>query len=83
MKLAEVHTLYDTNCRSIPDMMRQAADSIETEVVEGFDPTKAMIAVQISESGQIQIYGWGDTNDMHAAGVLMAGVHELMQGRRE
>lgn len=75
--IAEVHTLYDTNARSIPDMLRQAADSIETEVEQGFNPTKAMIAVQVSESGAIQIYGWGDTDDLHAIGALQMGIHRL------
>ena len=41
MKLAEVHTLYETNRRSIPDMLRQFADGIETEVDEGYSPDVA------------------------------------------
>lgn len=75
--IAEVHTLYDTNARAIPDMLRQAADSIEKEATEGFSPTKAMIAVQVSESGTIQVYGWGDTDDLHAIGALQMGAHRL------
>lgn len=47
-QLAEVHTLYETNARSIPDMLRRAADGIETEVSEGYSPTQAMVAVQVS-----------------------------------
>lgn len=76
--LAEVTPLYETNCRSIPDMLRQAADSIEIERDEGFSPTVAMVAVQISESGQIQIYGWGDTDNMHTLAMLERGKHELL-----
>lgn len=77
-KLAEVHKLYDTNCRSIPDMLRQAADSIESEVEEGYSPTVAMVAVQIAESGKVKIYGWGDTDDLRALGLLERGKHELL-----
>lgn len=78
MKLAEIHTLYEKNCRSIPDMLRQSAESIDTEVAEGFSPTKAMIAVQIAENGKVRVYGWGDTNDLHAIAVLQRGLHQLL-----
>ena len=71
--LAEVHTIYETNCRSIPGMLRQAADNLEIEEAEGYDKTVAMIAVQVTESGQVQLYGWGDTNQFHALGALSAG----------
>ena len=77
MALAEVHTLYDSNARSIPDMLRKAADSIETEVSEGFVATKAMVAVQVAEDGSIQVYGWGETDNLHALGALMAGAQEI------
>jgi hypothetical protein len=77
MKLAEVVLLYETNWRSIPDMLRQAADSIETEADEGYSPTKAMAAVQISKSGEVQIYGWGETNELAAIGLLQLGLHKL------
>lgn len=81
MKLAEVHTLYETNCRSIPDMLRQAADSIETEPDDGFSPTTAMVAVQITEAGGVEIYGWGETDDIHALGVLQLGIAKLISNR--
>lgn len=77
-QLAEVATLYETNCRSIPDMLRQAADSIETEAGEGYSPTTAMVAVQLAENGAVKIYGWGDTDDLRAIGLLERGKHELL-----
>lgn len=76
--LAEVHTLYETNCRSIPDMLRQSADSIETEVAEGFSPTVAMFAIQLAENGKIQIYGWGDCDSMKALAICERGKAELL-----
>lgn len=83
MKLAEVHTLYETNARSIPDMLRQAADSIETEREEGYVPTKAMVAVQLCENGEIKVYGWGETDDMHAIGILHCGLNFLSANKVE
>lgn len=77
-KLAEVHTLYETNCRSIPDMLRQAADGIESEGDDD-SPTVAMVAVQLAENGEVQLYGWGDTGDMHALALLERGKHELLR----
>lgn len=77
-KLAEVHTLYETNCRSIPDMLRQSADSIETEAAGGFSPTVAMFAVQLAENGSILIYGWGDCDNMRALAMIERGKAELL-----
>lgn len=75
--LAEVHTIYETNARSIPDMLRHSADSIESEGPEGYARTVAMIAVQLSEDGDIQVYGWGQTTTIHALGVLTAGAQKI------
>lgn len=77
MSLAEVIPLYETNARSIPDMLRQSADSLEREVDECYSPTKAMIAVQISEDGEVQIYGWGETDELQAIATLQLGLHKL------
>ncbi len=76
--LAVVETLYESNARSVPDMLRTAAASIETEVEEGFSPTTAMVAVQIAESGAIRVYGWGDTDNMHSIALLQRGLHSLL-----
>lgn len=73
--LAAVHTLYKTNARSIPDMLRQAADNLEN------DPecsAKAMVAVQIDEDGRVAVYGWGDTDTLQAAGLLHVGLQQII-----
>lgn len=75
-KLAEVHTIYETNARKIPDMMRESASSIEAETDE-HDRTKAMIAVQVTEEGRIEIYGWGETDTLAAIGALQMSVTKL------
>lgn len=77
-KLAEVATIYETNCRSIPDMLRQSAASIESEADEGYARTTAMVAVQIAENGDVQVYGWGDTDIIHAAGLLHLGLQKVV-----
>ena len=74
--IAEVHTLYESNCRSIPDMLRQAADNVASEGDE-HDRTKAIIAVKVTESGAVELYGWGETDDMHALAALQLGVAEI------
>lgn len=77
--LAEVHTIYEVNPRSIPDMLRQSADSIESEVADGYARTTAMVAVQLTDNGEIQVYGWGNTTTIHALGVLHAGAQKIGQ----
>ena len=76
MKLAEVHTLYETNCRDIPEMLRGWADDVESEGGD-CDPTSALIAVRYTKGGQIRVYGAGDTNDIHAMGLLHLGLQEV------
>ena len=76
-KLAEVHTLYESNCRAIPEMMRVAADAIGMETDDD-DRTQAVVAIQLTESGDVLVYGWGDTNDLHALGIMERGKHELL-----
>ena len=73
-------TIYETNCRSIPAMMREAADGIEGDTDE-HDRTKSMIAIQVGESGDVLVYGWGDTDDIQALGALQMGIHELLANR--
>lgn len=80
--LAEVETLYETNPRSVSDMLREAAGNIETETEE-FDTTKAMIAVQLTEGGKIQVYGWGKTNNLEAIAALNIALVKLANEQLE
>ena len=36
-----------------------------------------MVAVQVSKGGTIQVYGWGDTDTLHALGALHAGAQQI------
>lgn len=56
---ATIHALLETNASDIPAMLRQAADSIETEEAEGFDPTRAMVAVQIGKGAAMFVFTAG------------------------
>jgi hypothetical protein len=78
-RLAEVITLRDRNARSIPDMLREAADNIETEEGEGYAATSAMVAVQLTETGEIQFYGWGAIDNMKALAMLARAQAQLCQ----
>ena len=82
MKIAEVVTLYDTNANDIVAMLRRSAESIESET-EDHDRTVAMIAVKVLESGDIDLFGWGQTNDFHCLGVLAMASARLAVGPEE
>ena len=74
--LAEVVTLYAENASDVPAMLRQSAENIATET-EADDRTVAMIAVQVTESGGIEVYGWGQTDSLKAIGALQLGIAKL------
>lgn len=73
MPLAEVVTLYDTNCRNIPEMLRGLADEIEADD----SPTQSMLGIQLTESGSISIYGWGDCDNLRAIAMLQLAMTRL------
>ena len=77
--LAEVVTLYETNASSVVDMLRQAADNVEKETDED-DRTEAIVAVQITQSGVVEVYAWGKTDSVHALGVLHLGMQKIAGG---
>lgn len=79
MKLAEVIPLYEHNASDIAAMLRDAAASIETEEAEGYQRTRCMVAVQITEDRHIKVYGWGKTDITDSIGVLTAGATYLTQ----
>jgi len=61
-----VLTLYKRNCRDVPGMLRQLAESIETgEHGEVFGVT----CIVENEDG-LQPFMWGDTDIVRAAGHL-------------
>ena len=84
MTLAAVHTLYDTNHRVIPEMLRGAADSIEQEPdIPDCSPTAAVVVIQVARNGQLRTYPFGDTDDDRVVGILSRALHETMADIRE
>lgn len=62
VKLAEVKTIYVSNARQIPEMMRKLAGEIEQPPVEGAAPDQVLCIVRDSKTGMQNAYGWGDTS---------------------
>jgi hypothetical protein len=75
--LKVVETLYETNARDIPGMLRKLADEIEA----GEYTPQAMVSVMLADSdnadewGRIEVFGWGDRADdrLRVCGILQAG----------
>lgn len=61
-KLAEVKTIYESNARQIPEMMRKLAGEIEKPPVEGSCPDQVLCIVRDSKTGLQNAYAWGNTN---------------------
>lgn len=76
VSLAEVVTLYDTNCRDIPEMMRGSADMIELEAEQGIQ-TEAMLGIRLTDSGGVEIYGWGDCDNLKAIALLQLAMMSI------
>ena len=74
----EVVTLFKENASDIPAMLRQSADSIESETKD-FDKTIAGVFLQVTESGEVVVYGWGDVHcSFHTIGILHKAIAELL-----
>jgi hypothetical protein len=76
---AEVITLFETNCADIPAMLRATADNVSGETDE-HDRTETIICLQVHESGDVQIYGWGRSDTLHCIAQLEIAKHQLIQG---
>lgn len=82
MTLAPVHTLYETNSRSVTDMLRMVADQIDAETDED-DRTRAGIFLQVTENDGLEVFAWGDVTTVpETAGWLQMAVHQIISGSR-
>jgi len=64
--------LVPNSLRDIPAAMEVAAQ----EIREAANIT-AGVGVFIDEAGDLKVFGWGDTHDIHSIGLLMAGASWL------
>lgn len=78
-QLKVVESLRETTAADIAAMLRQSAESIESETDEDAR-TVAMIAVQVCEGQAVKVYGWGQTDSLHALGALQLGATEIISG---
>jgi len=70
--------IYEQNSSDIVAMLRQSADSIESETDE-VDKTVAEVFLQVTESGEVIVYGWGDVHSKwHTIGILHSAIAELV-----
>ncbi|UQS94842.1 hypothetical protein Pam1_22 [Pseudanabaena phage Pam1] len=76
---ADIVTLYHANCADIPAMLRHAADNVEVET-DDHDRTVSMVCLQVHESGDIQVFGWGATDTRDCIATLAIAQHQLIQG---
>ncbi len=58
--LTVVTTLYETNAREIPEMLRKLASDIESPPVQDARPDQCVCIIRDSASGRLNVYGWGD-----------------------
>lgn len=71
--ISEVTTLYESNARQIPEMLRMSADNVERD-----KDVHSMVAVAMHSDGSITVYGWGDVlGNMQAIGILHTGITEI------
>lgn len=75
--LAEIVTLYDTNCHAIPAMLRKLADSIEAENADEHDLTRTVVLVQAKQSGELEVYGWGDADNGRTVGLFHCAAAQI------
>lgn len=60
-RLSEVKTLYTSNARQIPAMLRKLAEDIESPPPDTDPVDCAVCVIWNRETGRFNTYGWGDT----------------------
>lgn len=81
-KLAEVKTLYVSNARQIPEMMRKLAGEVERPPVPGVHVDQALCVIRDSCTGRFNVYGWGDVTIDSSLSLLAQAQQQLVQVAR-
>lgn len=72
MSLAEVVTLYETNAKNVPDMLRALAEAIEAgNYGEVPHVTCVMHSFATPEDGLVTTFGWGEWANAGNSHLLM------------
>lgn len=75
-KDGKVTTLYDTNFRNVPEMLRTLADEIEGEEEYGYVTQAAMVIL----GDKLHVFGWGENADGGEISLLLqAGNQKMVQ----
>lgn len=75
--VASVSTIYETNYRHIPDMVRDFAKTVEEDTE---NPTEVVAAVRLQEDGTLLVYGWGHYNDHTIIALLEQAKYHILKG---
>lgn len=76
-KLAVVTALYETNARQIPEMMRKLASEVEDPPIAGANPDQCVCIIRDSQTGQINVYGWGNIDIEDSLAMLAVSTRKL------
>lgn len=81
--LSVISTLYKSNAREIPAMLRKLADDIENPP-QSDDPkqkssnvNQAVCVIRDAATGQMNFYGWGDINIDNSISMLTIAKNEI------
>lgn len=73
--IAEVVSIYETNFRDIPSMLRKLADDIEANE---FGPVGEAAVVIMGDT--LEVFGWGEIQDGSSSAVMLqAGAMRLIR----
>jgi hypothetical protein len=76
-KLAEVKTLYNSNARQIPEMLRKLANDLGNPPDPSINPDQSLFILRDSKTGQVNIYAWGDVTVEISLALLAIGTRRL------
>lgn len=75
--LSLVTTLFETNARQIPEMMRKLASEVERPPVPDVNIDQAVCIVRDSSTGQLNIYGWGEITTEQSIAMIAIATQQL------
>lgn len=71
--MSNVVTLYDTNFRDIPSMLRKLADDIDSLTYGSAENA----AIVLNTDTGVMVFGFGEYSDLETVGALTVGTNVL------
>lgn len=79
-ELKEVKTIYESNARQIPEMLRALATEIETaNANKTHNIDQAVCVIRDSKTGRLNSYGWGDLMIDNSVSILSQAQNQLSE----